>query len=153
MKTQEIDYQKLAVTIAEALVIALDERDLRKSRSALNNRGQAAEKTDFEVLDKTPLAVPMDCKVPESLDAILQRHIAVYMAKQSGQDAYDFDDDISELESDFENDDFQSKYEYPDVELGRIVTTGNISQVGEQKDAEVPTPTPVEPTRDDVAKE
>ena len=153
MKTQEIDYQKLAVVIAEALVIALDERDLRKSRSALNNRGQVAEKTDFEVLDKTPLAVPMDCKVPESLDAILQRHIAIYMAKQSGQESYDFDDDISELEADFENDDFQSKYEYPDVELGRIVTTGNNSQVGEPKNAEFSTPADTEPTKDDVAKE
>ena len=153
MKTQEIDYQKLAVTIAEALVIALDERDLRKSRSALNNRCQCAEKSDFEVLDETPLAVPMDCKVPESLDSILQRHIAVYMAKQSGQDGYDFDDDLSVLDDDSDDDDFQSKYEYPDVELGRNVTFGNDSQVGEPKDAEIPTPADIEPTKDDVAKE
>ncbi|CAM3387273.1 hypothetical protein [Helicobacter labetoulli] len=149
----EFDYQKLALFISEAIVTALDERDLKKSRSALNNRGQCAEKTDFEVLDKTPLAVPMDCKVPESLDSILQRHIAVYMAKQSGQEGYDFDDDLSVLDDDFDDDDFQSKYEYPDVELGRNVTKGNISQVGEPKDAEIPIPADIEPTKDDVAKE
>lgn len=153
MKEEGFDYQKLALHIAEAIVTALDERDLRKSRSALNNRGQVAEKTDFEVLDNTPLAVPLDCKVPESLDAILQRHIAVYMAKQSGQEGYDFDDDISELESDFDEPDFQSKYEYPDVELGRNVSFGNIPQVGETETAEVPTPTATEPTNADVAEE
>lgn len=150
---QELDYEKLALFISEAIVTALDERDLRKSRSALNNRGQVAEKTDFEVLDKTPLAVPMDCKVPESLDSLLQRHIAIYMQRQSGQDGYDFDDDISELEADFDTDDFQSKYEYPDVELGRNVSFGNISQVGETETAEVPTPTATEPTNADVAGE
>lgn len=150
---QEFDYQKLALFISEAIVTALDERDLRKSRSALNNRGQVAEKTDFEVLDKTPLAVPMDCKVPESLDSILQRHIAIYMQRQSGQQGYDFDDDLSVLDDDFDEPDFQSKYEYPDVELGRVVTVSNDSQVGESEKAEVATPTADEPTKSEIVGE
>lgn len=123
------DYEKFACIIAEALVHALDEKELRKSKSCLNHRCQSRQKSDYETLDPTPLAVPLDCKVPESLDAIMARHIQTYMSKMANQDAYDFDDDISDLDFDDSSEvDFVSKHEY----VPEIITMPNVDKPNSQ---------------------
>lgn len=143
---KNFDYEKFANVIAEAVVHALNEKEFGRKKSCLNHRCQSHAKSDYEVLDPTPLAVPLDCKVPESMDAIMARHIQAYMSKMANQEAYDFDDDISELDTEdgFEAD-FVSKHEYvrepvtiPNIDKGVSDSVPSPSDSAEGKPENVP---------------